>query len=508
MHYAIIDCYTDEPSGLGVPPYLGTYPRYLYGALNTGEHVISYLTIDDLRAAFTPGSASDMLSERKTGIKRYNLTKNHNHVEEILARADEIIVVAGINTPGKYLSAVPGSLNEAAEYIKGYRARKVLTGPAAIVGTRLQGGRYAEKLRLNVFETIDFNYLGINEYDRLHTERSGPILSQIPWPAMMEIESGKGCDVGRCSFCTEPLKNRVSYRDADAVIAEMRSLSAYGAEHFRLGKATCFYSYQHGDVRQIRHLLSSAAALRPKVLHIDNVNPNKVIFGNGEEITKLVAEYCTAGNIAAFGVESFDLEVVKANRLNTGPENAIKAVRLINRYGAVRGENGMPKFLPGINIILGLMRETRETLEINYRYLRRILDEGLLLRRINIRQVVPFEGTLLHELAGLKYLKKNKRLYWSWRKRVRREIDNPMLQRLIPRGTLLRDVLLETYDGNHTFGRQMGTYPIVIGVEERAPIRQWYDIEVTDWMLRSVTGVIREKHIPHEVNTTLAAYHG
>ena len=34
----IVDCYTDEPAGLGVPPYLGVYPRYLYGYLkNNGE---------------------------------------------------------------------------------------------------------------------------------------------------------------------------------------------------------------------------------------------------------------------------------------------------------------------------------------------------------------------------------------------------------------------------------------------------------------------------------------
>ncbi len=33
MHYTILDCYTDEASGLGVPPYLGTYPRYTYPIL-------------------------------------------------------------------------------------------------------------------------------------------------------------------------------------------------------------------------------------------------------------------------------------------------------------------------------------------------------------------------------------------------------------------------------------------------------------------------------------------
>ena len=46
MAYTIIDCYTDEPAGLGVPPYLGTYPRYIAGYLNEEAN---YLTIDDLR---------------------------------------------------------------------------------------------------------------------------------------------------------------------------------------------------------------------------------------------------------------------------------------------------------------------------------------------------------------------------------------------------------------------------------------------------------------------------
>ena len=49
MHYTILDCYTDEASGLGVPPYLGTYPRYWYGKLRKEGYTVSYLTIDDLR---------------------------------------------------------------------------------------------------------------------------------------------------------------------------------------------------------------------------------------------------------------------------------------------------------------------------------------------------------------------------------------------------------------------------------------------------------------------------
>ena len=49
MAYTILDCYTDEASGLGVPPYLGTYPRYIAGYLKSLGEDFKYITIDDLR---------------------------------------------------------------------------------------------------------------------------------------------------------------------------------------------------------------------------------------------------------------------------------------------------------------------------------------------------------------------------------------------------------------------------------------------------------------------------
>src|SRR3989337_128647 len=90
------------------------------------------------------------------------------------------------------------------------------------------------------------------------------------------------------------------------------------------------------------------------------------------ETTKAVVKYCTEGNIAAFGVESFDPAVVKENLLNCSPNIAMKAIELLNTYGAERGPNGMPKFLPGINIIFGLGRETKKTYEFNMNALKKI----------------------------------------------------------------------------------------------------------------------------------------
>ena len=492
MTYTILDCYTDEPAGLGVPPYLGTYPRYLYGALGDAY----YLTIDDVRLWKKYGSRKpDDARVQKTNVKVHNLTRNYDAVEKILRKTKTLVVIVGVQTPGKYLSAVPGTLPEIFELIEGLPCRKILTGPVVIGGTRLEGGKGTEKADMSLFDEVDFNYLGINEYRKIneYAVKGAALLEQIPYPVIAEIETGKGCDIGHCSFCTEPIKNRVLYRDKMPVFEEISALRKKGAEYFRLGKQTCFYSYLHGNVKEIESLLKGVAALGPKMLHIDNVNPVKVIGSRGTEITKLVVQYCTPGNIAAFGVESFDEDVVKANTLNTDPEIAYKAVQIINQYGRKRGENGMPAFLPGINLIFGLMKETKKTFEANMYWLKRFLEEDLWLRRINIRQVVPFEGTRLFEEAGTKYIKKNKRHYWKWRRQIRVEIDMPMLKKILPAGTVLRDVRTEIYDGNTTFARQFATYPLVVGIKGRLPLNTFFNVKVTDYMLRSITGEVISK---------------
>ena len=49
---------------------------------------------------------------------------------------------------------------------------------------------------------------------------------------------------------------------------------------------------------------------------------------------------------------------------------------------------------------------------------------------------------------------------------------------------------MEIYDGNTTFGRQIGTYPLIVGVKGRYEIGKFYDVKVTGHMLRSVIGEI------------------
>ena len=134
MKYAILDCYTDEAAGLGVPPYLGTYPRYIAGYLN---EPVYYLTIDDLRLwRKNDSKIKHAKPSEKTGITTYNLTVNYDNVKTIIEEINSLIIVLGVHVPGKYLSAVPGTIKEIIPLIKDLPCKKILTGPA-VFGTQL-----------------------------------------------------------------------------------------------------------------------------------------------------------------------------------------------------------------------------------------------------------------------------------------------------------------------------------------------------------------------------------
>jgi radical SAM superfamily enzyme with C-terminal helix-hairpin-helix motif len=472
MRYAILDCYTDEPSGLGVPPYLGTYPRYTAGKLLQEGHDVSYLRIDDLR----PKHAS-----HKTDIRTLNRTRED--ADSIIRNSDALIVIAGAHVPGKYLSAVPATLHEVGNLIGGYKCRKILSGPAAThFGTRLEGGKKPERLDASIFDEMMPELP--SSYDEIAecAIAGASIVRQIPHELMAEIETARGCRRKQgCSFCTEPLKHRLEYRDVQDILAESKALHGMGVRHFRLGKQADFFGWSASDMRTI---LGGIKGLGVKTLHIDNVDPASVT----EEKVKIVTELCTPGNVAALGIESFDPAVIEANNLNSGVEASFDAIRIINRIGGTRRENGMHSFLPGVNILFGLNKETKKTHLQNMEALHRIYDEGLLLRRINVRQVAVFPGTSLSDECGDKYLRKNRGLYWKWRNCIRQEIDNPMLARLVPLGTVLRGVRTEIHDGNTTFGRQWGTYPLIVGIKGKLPLGIETDVKVVGHMLRSIVG--------------------
>ncbi|MCH8003261.1 MAG: radical SAM protein [Nanoarchaeota archaeon] len=490
MTYTILDCYTDEPAGLGVPPYLGTYPRYIAGYLNED---VNYLTIDDLRLYKKNNSeVRHPKPSQKTNITTYNLTINYKNINKILEETDVLIIVLGVHVPGKYLSAVPGTLNEVIPLIRDLKCKKILTGPA-VFGTQLYGGKFFEKYDKSIFDKVDYSMFNF-KYDKVKDYAIGgvKIIKQIPDYRMIEIETGHGCDIGKCSFCTEPIKNKVEFRDKEDVLKEVVEFYKLGCKYFRLGKQTCFYTLPYA-IELLKEIRENCKDIR--VLHLDNVNPVKVIMDKNHEITKAIVKYCTSGNIAAFGVESFDKEVCKENTLNSSPNIAYEAVKILNKYGAERGEDGMPRFLPGINIIFGLRGESKKTHEENMKWLKKIYNDGLMLRRINIRQVAIFEGTSLFDEGKDKFLKKNKKYYWKWRNEIRQKIDWPMLQRIIPKGTVLRNCYAEIYDGNTTFCRQFGTYPLIVGVKGRLELKKFYDLEISGHMLRSLVGKVEVKEL-------------
>jgi radical SAM superfamily enzyme with C-terminal helix-hairpin-helix motif len=513
MHFTIIDCYTDEPSGLGVYPTLGTYPRYLAGAILEAKQDYSYLTIDDVRATIIQKEGKKLLpleKEIKTNIKIRNRTHNFGKIELLLKNSDVIIIIAGVHTPGKYLSAYPGTTKEISSFLKKLRVNTftVLTGPAAHAGSGLWGGKKAravdkDKSEFNLIikdieykikELIDNNFTETVEKELNYSELrkkamlGADLVTQLPHQPeflIAEVETMRGCAKKvACSFCTEKLKSScLEKRPLKDIVDEVKALSHAGLRNVRLGKQTCFYSY--GTDTEIEQLLKSVSKYTD-ILHIDNVNPAFV----NEAKTKSIVKYCSSGNIAAMGVESFDPDVVKKNCLNCNPSLVMEKIKLINKLGADRGPSGMPKFLPGINIIFGLLDESKKTHQHNMEWLQKISDEGLMLRRINVREVVVFPGTQMAAESGDKFLKKNRKYYWKWRNDIRQNIDNPMLKRVVPEGTILRKLRTEIYDGNTTFARQVGTYPLVVGIKGRIELDKFVDVKITGHMLRSLVGEV------------------
>ncbi|ASI99743.1 radical SAM protein [Thermococcus celer] len=531
MIVALIDGYTDEPAGLGVPPYLGIYPRYAYGAVKKARNDarVFYLTIDDLRATF----------EGERGVATKNKTPNFPETRRILEKADVLVYMGGLHTPGKYLSAVPSQVEEVAGFLKPFGGVKILGGPA-FMGSAHEGGTRISSRELAlagaVFDHIVYGDLEAFLYDFLRDPgRADPfrfrtydelrdyavlgaeVVRQFPdYPdfVIVEIESQRGCPkamgIGGCSFCTEPVRYRtVEDRPIGDIVAEVKALYDLGVRHFRVGRQSCIFSYMarpNGRVpvpnpEAIEKLFRGIRSVAPdvKTLHVDNANP-AVIANYPEEsvrIAKALMRYGTPGNVVAFGLESADPKVARLNNLNATAEETYEAVRILNEVGGKRGPNGMPWLLPGINIIFGLPGETKKSYELTFGFLKRILDDGLMVRRINIRQVVVFPGTPLWHLRKRVKTEKHRKLIQHYRYKIRHGIDLPMLRRVVPAGTILRDVRAEVFDKGLTYGRQMGSYPLIVGIPKEVELNRFYDVLIVDHGFRSITGI----PVPVNVNT-------
>ncbi len=489
----IIDGYVDEPGGLGVPPYIDVYPRYIAGAawLANPDAKIVYTTVDEFRSGWSISEAS---------------------------KYDVAVFIAGVVVPGRYIGANPARAEEIMLWSRVMdNPLKVLVGPAAKWGLGSKGGERAVSPREFRKSGIDVLVLGDVEhyfYDLFKHgyEKADPyyvrgdytlvdkaailgarIVSQHPYidrNLTAEIETYRGCArwvSGGCSFCVEPLRGRPLYRDPYSIALEVRALRYNGVRHVRLGRQADILVYGSSrlgddewpkpDPIMLRRLFHGIRSLAPGLmtLHIDNVNPGTISRHKSDSIEalKTIIEYHTPGDVAAMGVETADDRVAKLNNLNTTASEAMEAVRIINKIGGSRGWNGMPELLPGINFILGLPGETRDTYKLNREFLETILEEGLMVRRVNIRKLLVIPTTRAARMnPRLKRAAKYARGFTRW---VRDYFDRVMLERVTPRGTVLRGLWVEecTREG-YCYARQAGSYPL-LNVLRCKPKRTYID---------------------------------
>ena len=519
----ILDGYTDEPAGLGVPPYLDVYPRYIAGAIWSANKSVDvrYFTIDQVRGDWE------------------NFVKIAND-------SRLLIVIAGIVTPGKYLGGEPIRLEEIerlANIVNG--PIKALAGPVARFGYGARGGFVAiPRTRfgkyydivitgdpdLVIHELISNHYqlskvspaMTHNDYKLIDefAVLGARIVTQHPnygKNLIIELETYKSCPryiTGGCSFCATVRYGPVKYREAGAIVREVETLYSAGVTHFRLGRQADFYTYMAHDTGKLEYPRPNPGAIERllvgirnaapglETLHIDNVNPGTIYHWPREsvDVTKILMKYHTPGDVAAMGIETADPRVVKLNNLKVMPDETYFAVKTISELGRVRGWNGMPELLPGINFVTGLPGETKETFRLNIEFLRRLLNDDVWVRRVNIRQVLVLQPTPLWGMADeiRQTLNRHRKYFLAFKYWVRRHFDHEMLKRILPRGTILRKAFTEAHYGDGTYARQVGSYPMLIYVPARIQLNTWMDFVVVDHGFRSVIGV------PHPLNVNEA----
>ena len=511
--WLVLDGYEDEPAAFGVPPYVGFHIRYVCGVLEQHKVEYTYMTIDQWR-----------------------LFSEHDR-EKILRELEGFVCIAGAVVPGRYIRGTPISQRESTELIRSLpRDIPALFGGWAVRGWKQQGWM---PLRSNLFLAVQdtdatlngFLKTGSWKHERrtsdqwtswAHFGAQSKAVLQHPdlgieekrGPLTYEVEVYQGCVRFKrgCKFCIEPKKGVPIWRTPEDIIQEVKLAHDAGVQHVRLGGMTDTYTYMAEGVKELEYPIPNPEPIsqllhglredeRLQILHTDNGNPS-IIAENIEpstEITKTLVETLSDGAVLSFGLESADPNVHEANWLNCDAKQLKSALRLINKFGRERGKRGLPKLLPGLNFIAGLNGERSETYSMNLNLLHELRNEGLLLRRINIRQV---EGEGFQEIPETEFK--------NFKSAVRDEIDSPLLQNLFPLGHVLNDVHWETHDGRTrlpvhlteehigehvhgraglTFGRQIGAYPILIGVPYHIPLETSSDIMITGHGARSITGV-------------------
>jgi radical SAM superfamily enzyme with C-terminal helix-hairpin-helix motif len=507
LKVVIFDGYIDEPTCLGVPPFISPYPRYIAGGIWSYNKKIDikYITIDQIR-------------------------KDKN-IKIILKKSDIIFIIAGSAVPGKYLSSYPASPQEIIKIFQNIKKSiKILCGPAAKYGFTISSGKNLRKF-LSKSDLFDLKIKGDcevliseiikykNDLDKVNISKNrknsheifnysiigSKIVKQHPnykHQLITEIETYRGCSrsiVGGCSFCCESLKGLPDFRPIPDIINEINQLYINGIRHFRIGGQPCIFSYMSKESSEKEFpkpdpnsLLKLFKGIRNKApnlytLHIDNANPGIISRYPKEckEIAKIIIKYHTSGDVAALGVESVDPIVIKHNNLKANSNDVLNAIKLFNRIGSTIGKNGMPELLPGLNFLFGLKGETNETYKINYEFLKKIVNKNLIIRRLNIRQVIPIPGTPLYNI-GNKIIRKHKKEFKKFKNIIKNNIEMPILKKMLPIGNIIRDVYTELNIGNITYGRQMGSYPLLIKIPGKHPLHTKINVKLINHGSRSI----------------------
>ncbi len=505
--HLILDGYIDEPASLGVPPFIAPQVRSLAGGLLLGgaeEESIGYMTVDQWR----------------------QLRGNDLDIDN-LDRLNSLILIAGCVVPGKYLRGNPVSPREASELFSVSRASlNVITGAASNDMAQVQA---------DIHEG-DTGVLGegiasqgrIISRDRTmeqwqeHLVSGSFIVEQHPdhpSPLICEIETSRGCPrfiSGGCSFCMEPGKGPVQFRTPEEVAMEITSLAAHGVENIRIGGQSDLISYLSKDVGRyevpepdvgsvadlmmgakealhdgmgVRRAVSEGRriGIESGIVHTDNANPAVISSfpDASKEALQAIIDGSTSGTVLALGLESSDPKVRIANNLNSTGEQTFQAVSIMNEVGKGYGENGLPRLLPGINFLGGLPGQEDGSYSFDLELLKRILDSGLCLRRINIRKAI-FPSVEQEEHNEDRPAPRDP--FVLFKKEVREVFDPVFLERILPPGHIMRGVLVEANSGKINFGRQIGSYPILAGIPHRVTQGSFIDLVITEVSSRSVTG--------------------
>ncbi len=423
-----------------------------------------------------------------------------------------VFLVGGAVVPGRYLGSRIGTAAEIRRIAERNPGQRIAVG--GLISHVLQGGPNVALVH-NDIEKYARHFAGGGEEDARRTAAeiarwsvlgAGSVRRHPRFPDIIcEIETSRGCPrSSHCSFCSEGLFESVEFREPEEIIAEIDALIRAGVSRFRLGRQADILQYKSDCANfaggfpkpvagPIGDLLSELRTRKERglisVLNIDNANPGTIAAFPDESslILKDLASTVTPGDTMALGIESFDEEVVRRNNLKVYPGEALRAIEIINAMGGARVDS-IPTLLPGVNLLHGLDGETTETFEKNYRALSAIMESGLLVKRINIRQVIPFPGTPA-DAKKFSPSKSAENRFVYYRDRIRSEIEHPMLVNIYPPGTIIRQgQVLETQAG-YSYAKQIASYSITLKIPMELPLMSFHDAVIISHRERSLVAL-------------------